>query len=106
MPLLIVAAIGLFYLMPQMPHEVEIDYEFERYSPQLNGLEIEIHELSGASVRRTELHFAESVTHYRQKLKLARGTYLVKLTFDYPGRTEQAERRFDVTDAEQLELRF
>ncbi len=106
LPLLVVAAIGLFFLLPQAPREVELDYDFGTYGRGATRVEIEIRDARGVGVRRTERKLAPGTTREVQHLRLERGAYRVTLTFTSSAGSEKAERDFSVRDEEVIEVKL
>jgi hypothetical protein len=103
LPLLAVAALGFFYFLPKVPHEVEIAYDLGRAGNGLEQVDIELIDDAGKRVHRTVLR-GELARHPLQRLKLAKGGYRAELKLDYPDRVDHRTRSFEVTDADRLDV--
>jgi hypothetical protein len=106
LPLLVVALVGLVFLLPAAPRDVELDYELDAYPPNLSGLEIVIRDRRGELVRRTQLNLKGTSTRIAQHARLTRGSYRLELTLRYPDRTERLSRQVEVGDEEAIEVRL
>jgi hypothetical protein len=106
LPLLLVAAIGLVYVLPQAPRDVEVDYDFGSHGLAATHVDIELRDGRGVGLRRTELNLVPGTRRHTQRVRLARGRYHATLTFSSPSGTERVEQDLAVADEEVVEVRL
>lgn len=102
LPLLLVAAVGFFFLLPKVPHEVELDYNLGRAARGAQQVEVEVLDSEGHRLRRTVVKSPDK--HVLQKLKLPKGGYRAELELTYPDRIDRRARSFDVGEGGTIDL--
>lgn len=103
LPLLLVAAVGFFFLLPKVPHEVELDYDLGGGAAGLQTLSLEVVDASGTVLRRSVLK-GDAARHPVQRLRLAKGQYRVDARLEYADRVDRRTVRFGLEDADRLDL--
>ena len=102
LPLLVVALIGIFFFLPQIPHDVEVDYDLGRAAKGLQTLDIEILAPDGSRLHRSVFNVPEK--HAVQHLRLKKGDYRAELELRYADRLERRARSFVVADDPRVDL--
>lgn len=102
LPLLLVAAVGLVFLLPRVPKDVEVDYDLGRAQRGLAQVDVEVLDAAGRPMHRTVFNQPEK--HVVQHLKLPKGEYRAELELKYPDHNEQRARRFTVGEVDAIDL--
>ncbi|MFN7131875.1 MAG: hypothetical protein ACK4N5_07325 [Myxococcales bacterium] len=107
LPLLAVAAVGIWLLSSSAPKETTLVYRLGARSAGLERLEVEVQRGAGEVVRRTEFRFSDArpaPVEQPHALSLPKGDYRLRLALRYAGRDDALERPLQFEGEERIVL--
>lgn len=102
LPLLVIAAVGIVFFLPRMPHDVDLELHLGAAANGLQSIDVEV--LEGGKVLHRTVASGDQAQHLVVHLKLPKGDYRVEAKLEYAQSVARRASSFHVEDAGLVEV--